>query len=117
MLRSLFLLAALTLGGAALADEDPPRVCISPSNIQSTEIVDDNVILFHMSGGKVRIWKNTLEAKCFGLWINGGFAYEVRGGQICAHQQRITVLHGGGAPCFLGDFTPYVEPPKDEPKQ
>ncbi len=114
MLRSFVLLASLLGSAAALADDPPPRVCLRPSDIANTQIVDDNTILFHMHGGK--IWKNTLEARCFGLWINGGFAYEVRGGEICGGQQRITVLHGGGAPCFLGDFTPYSEPPKSDEK-
>jgi hypothetical protein len=114
LMLSLILLAACAeeKPGGKLA-ERPPNVCLPASWIQNTQIVDDNTILFHMADGKV--WKNTLEDRCFGLKIEGGFAYEVRGGEICGNQQVIHVLRSH-AICMLGPFTPYVEPPKDQAK-
>jgi hypothetical protein len=116
-MRRLLIVPLLLL--AACAEDAPsgtlaerqPNVCLSPSWIQNTQIVDDNTILFRMSDGKV--WKNTLQDRCFGLWIEGGFAYEVRGGEICGNQQIIHVLRSHSI-CMLGPFTAYVPPPKDE---
>jgi hypothetical protein len=86
------------------------HVCLSPTWIENTVILDDNTILFKMKGGK--IWKNTLQDRCFGLWIEGGFAYEVRGDAVCGNEQVIHVLRTHSV-CMLGEFTPYVEPPKE----
>jgi hypothetical protein len=107
------LAGVLLLGAAAHADSAAaPKalpVCIDPTGIDRTQIVDDGTILFHMKDGK--IWRNTLPSKCFGLKIEGGFAYDVHGGEICSSLQTIRVLHEGTV-CQLGDFTPYVPPVK-----
>ena len=87
------------------------NVCLAPAWINNTEIVDDNTILFKMKDGKM--WKNTLQDKCFGLKIEGGFAYEVRGDSICGNQQIIHVLRTHSI-CSLGEFTPYTPPPKEK---
>jgi hypothetical protein len=99
-------------GAARAAEEQPARVCLRPSDISNTTIIDDSTILFRMKGGK--IWKNELEGKCFGLKIEGGFSYEVRGDAICGNQQPIKVLRSM-THCMLGAFTAYVEPPNQQP--
>ncbi len=50
------------------------------------------------------LWKNTLQADCPGLKMSGGFDYVIRGGTVCANEQRIRV-HDMPATCFLGPFT------------
>lgn len=91
----------------------PTPICLDPTFIDHTQIVDDSTILFHMRGGK--IWKNTLASRCFGLKMQGGFAYEVQGGTICSNMQTIRVLNQGSI-CALGEFTPYTPPEKTEEK-
>lgn len=103
--------AAPPANGAS--DVKPTPICLDPAFIDRTQIVDDSTILFHMRGGK--IWKNTLASKCFGLKMQGGFAYEVQGGTICSNMQTIRVLNQGSI-CALGEFTPYTPPEKTEEK-
>ena len=112
----------LTAGLSGLAYASPAQtetpthssnMCFAPSQIRSSTPISDREILFHMANGK--IWKNTLRANCPGLKFENGFAWEIRGGEVCANFQTIYVLRRG-TPCFLGDFTAYTPPPKpDEP--
>lgn len=76
MRRPLMLLALLWVG-PLMADEPAKKICLRPSDINNTVIVDDNTILFYMKGGK--IWKNELEDRCYGLNIERAYAYEVHG--------------------------------------
>ena len=107
------------MGQAALADSPPPpppapahnNVCIDPSRINSTSFPDDSTILFHMNGGKVRVWRNDLPRACPGLKFERGIAYTIRGGEICSNMQVVYVLNRW-TPCFLGAFTPYEAPMK-----
>ncbi len=92
---------------AFAADTSPPHICISVSQIDHRVILNDQEIVFYMRGGKA--WKNTLHAKCGGLKFQGGFAWTIRGDEVCANQQVIYVLDRGN-PCMLGDFTPYTDP-------
>lgn len=89
------------------------NVCISVSNIDHTSFPDNNTILFHMNGGPVRIWKNTLPRTCQGLTFERGIAYEIRGGSICSNMQVVYVINRW-IPCFLGPFTPYTPPEKNK---
>ena len=106
-----------TIGKAAYADPlpapPPPvhnSVCIDPSRIDHLSFPDDKTILFHMMGGKVRIWRNDLRLVCPGMKFEAGVAWEIRGGEICSHMQTFYVLRRW-TPCMLGDFTPYTPPP------
>jgi hypothetical protein len=97
------------------AKNPPPKrnsVCLNPSDIDHLSYPDDKTILFHMRGGKVRIWRNDLPRACNGMKFQGGIAYEIRGGVICSNMQTFTVIERG-IPCMLGAFTPYTPPPKD----
>jgi hypothetical protein len=76
--------------------------CINPTRIQKQEIVSDREIRFVMDTGDV--WVNTLKRECHGLKFEGGFSWDVRGTQVCADEQVITVLNAGTT-CMLGAFT------------
>ncbi len=110
------------IGQVAYADSPPPppppppvhnNVCLSAGSIDHTSYPDDRTILFHMNGGKVRIWRNDLPRECPGLKFEQGIAYEIRGGEICSNMQVVYVLNRW-TPCFLGAFTPYTPPPKPD---
>lgn len=82
-------------------------VCIFAHLIDHTEILDENTILFHMTGGKT--WKNTLTAPCHTLTRQDGFAYEPKVDRLCSNLEHIHVIRTGEV-CLLGEFTPYVAP-------
>ena len=115
---------ACTLGliGAAAqfayADPAPPpsppppaaahnNVCLNAGDIDHYSYPDEKTILFHMKGGKVRVWRNDLPRACPGLKFEQGIALEIRGGSICSNMQVVYVLNTW-MPCFLGAFTPYT---------
>lgn len=108
---------AIAVSGAALAEPPGPPparhhpVCLNAGDIDHYSYPDDQTILFHMKGGKVRIWKNDLKQRCAGLKFEAGIALEIRGGSICENMQVVYVLRRW-TPCFLGKFTPYEAPPK-----
>jgi hypothetical protein len=106
--------AALLAASCALAQGSAPQekqkgVCIQNHRIDHTEVLDENTILFHMIGGK--IWKNSLTAPCHTLTSQDGFAYEPKVDQLCSNLEHIHVLRSGEV-CLLGEFTPYISPPK-----
>ena len=108
--------AFLALSATALADEGalpakPTQVCLQASMIDHTTVISDREILFTMKDHKV--WKNTMRQSCPNLKFERGFSEVIRGGTICANMQSIRVLHDGN-PCILGDFTPYMPPPKSD---
>src|SRR5262244_2004904 len=80
------------------ATREAPR-CLQVRDIQSHTAISDREILFDM--GNHVVWKNTLRAACPGLRFENAFAWDVSGGEVCANQQTITVLHQG-TPCQLG---------------
>lgn len=102
--------------GQAAAPAAAKGVCIQTYMIDHTDIPDDSTILFHLRGGK--IWKNSLPFPCPDLKFQGGFQYTTDIDEICSNLQTIRVIEqGGGGPrfgavCQLGEFTPYVPPPK-----
>ncbi len=77
-------------------------ICIDGTSIDSTNVPDDNTVVYKLRNGQV--WRNTLKATCNGLAFHHSFAEEIRGGEICANKQIITVIETG-IPCQLGDFT------------
>lgn len=88
--------------------------CLDLIQIDRTQVLDDQTILFHMKNRK--IWKNTLPYKCPQLGFEKAFKYKTSIGRIC-NVDMITVLHTGGgimegATCGLGKFEAYTPPPK-----
>jgi len=112
------------IGQMAYADPPVPpppppvhnQVCIDPSSIKHLSYPDDKTILFYMSGGPVKIWRNDLQHACPGLKFEGGIAWEIRGGEICSNFQTFYVLRRW-TPCMLGNFTPYTPPAPPPPAQ
>src|SRR5215467_4285032 len=98
-------LLAVLAAGTAEADSTAGAAgpaCLQASLVDSTGVIDDRTILFHMRNGTV--WKNTLRESCPNLQFQRGFSQIVRGDEICANKQVISVL-GTHNPCQLGDFT------------
>jgi hypothetical protein len=115
--------AALLSAGAALGQDDDeafdrtPQKCIMVSNIDQTEAVDDQTIIFRMRGRAV--YRNQLPRECPGLERENRIAYETRTARLCS-SDTVTVLEdsgfGGfdsqvgrfrrGFTCRLGEFVP-----------
>jgi hypothetical protein len=104
------LLSAMLPGGAGAESSGaatPGPACLQASSVDSTGVIDEKTILFHMRNGTV--WKNTLRQSCPNLKFQRGFSEIVRGGEICANKQIISVL-GTRNPCQLGAFTLVSKP-------
>lgn len=108
---------------AARAQDDfdrTPEDCVHASRIRSTQVLDDQNILFYMRGN--RVYRNELPEACPRLASEGRFLYERRVGQSIGRLCRIdsiTVLESVGAvpygaTCRLGKFYPITQPEVDE---
>ena len=99
-------------GCASLTSPSPekntPR-CLSIARIHRTQIVDDQVILFHMRDGT--IFRNELPQRCYGLRIQNGFGYATPLDRVC-DLDVIQVLGGTLSRCNLGRFD-LIEPSSD----
>ena len=89
-----------------------PVSCVGLRQIRNTRVYGDQVIDFHMAGGKV--YRNTLPYSCPRLGFEERFLYKTSISQLCS-VDIITVLQSPdlsqGASCGLGRFQP-VELPK-----
>lgn len=127
-------LASLAVSGMATADGAPSKRemkkmerlaafeptgktenCVQLHRIDSTEVLDDKTILFHMIGNQT--YRNDLPYACPSLGFEERFAYKTSINQLC-NVDIITVLQSGaglhrGASCGLGTFTELTEKPKD----
>lgn len=100
-----------------VAFEPDPNIpfdrCIPAGGIRSTEVLDNQNILFRMRGGQ--IYRNFMPRRCPGLQRRGAFSYRSRGAELCS-VDTITVLENvgigprQGATCALGGFYPLTEP-------
>lgn len=123
MRKGLLLLLVTGLGACAQQDPNdrvvfepdptlPSDSCISVSQIRSTEVLDNQNILFRMRGGQV--YRNFMQRRCPGLGLRDAFSYRPRSSQLC-NVDVITVLEdvglgqNQGANCALGDFYPMTE--------
>jgi len=110
MKRSVILTAAVALSlSSAMAEPPvappPKHVCIQTSNIQNMSYPDNKTILFRMTGGPVKVWRNDLPRECPGLKFESGIAWVIWGDEVCSNMQVFYVLRRG-TPCMLGAFTP-----------
>ena len=106
--------AAAQAADTPAAPPDTPtqkHMCLNAGDIDNLTFPDDKTILFHMIGGKVRVWRNDLQRTCNGMKFQSGIAWEIRGGEICANEQVFYVIRRW-APCMLGSFSPYTPPEK-----
>jgi hypothetical protein len=115
------LAALLAFGVLALAgcsDDAPPPaedaglsagngVCLPVAQIDHTEIMNDNAIIFFMKDGKT--YTNAMPMPCPSLAMEKGFAYVNDGLDVCSNSQTIRVLRSGNF-CELGQFTPFQTP-------
>lgn len=105
-------IAALSCGflatGTARADDANSQICLQSSQIDHTEIVNKNLILFYMNGKKV--WANTLPAPC-GMDRSDGFIWRNSLPQYCDNLETVKIIRTGQV-CRLGKFTPYEKPAK-----
>ncbi len=83
--------------------------CITLRQIRDTRVHSDQVIDFHMRGG--RTYRSTLPMACPQLGFEERFLYKTSGSELCS-VDAITVLYGGaseldrGPTCGLGRFQP-----------
>ena len=114
----LIVFALLATSGTVSAKRDrqavPPATpageavsCVPLQNIRSTRVHGDQVIDFHMSGGKV--YRNTLPYACSSLGFEERFSYKTSINQLCS-SDIITVIQTPvsiqGPSCGLGRFQP-----------
>ncbi len=85
-----------------------PRDCISVTDSDAPQIIDDRTILYKPVGRT--LWRNDLGSSCPGLQPYTTLIVEVHGSQICRND-RFRVLDPGSsipsAYCMFGKFTPY----------
>ena len=114
MLLAVFLSAGLTTATAASQEAEQEKTvddfvdkCVNTRRVRSTVIVDDQNILFYMSGQKAYL--NVLPRRCNGLARAGRFSYQISTNRLC-DLDSIRVLSGGasgmepGIACRLGVF-------------
>jgi hypothetical protein len=87
-----------------------PQECLIITQIDETDAVDDQNVIFRMRNNKV--YRNHLPRKCPGLERENRFAYESHNSRLCSID-TITVLEQrfgpglqGGFTCRLGEFIP-----------
>jgi hypothetical protein len=91
--------------------------CINLNQIDHTDVVDDDTILFYMHGNE--IYENDLPNKCPELRSEDRFMYRTSTSQLC-NVDTITVLNDlgfgfrAGASCGLGKFAPISEEAAEE---
>lgn len=98
---------------AAVADEEAAeqqsKRCINSRTIRRTDVVNDDIVIFHVQGG--RIYLNVLARTCKGLSREGRFSYVTHTRSICAYDQINVLKESGtgiyeGRACKLGRFRP-----------
>lgn len=86
-----------------------PQRCLVVQQINQTEAIDDQNIIFYMRGK--RAYRSHLPRRCPGLERENRIAYETRSGKLCT-TDLITVLEQFGVSlqrgftCRLGEFVP-----------
>ena len=76
-------------------------ICLRTDTIDGSDSKDGKLLTLRLKDGKV--WQARLQPACPGLRF-GGFAWIVRGGQICEGEQILRVL-GSGEVCGIGKLT------------
>jgi hypothetical protein len=85
-----------------------PRDCISVSDSDGPQIIDDHTILYKPVGRT--LWRNDLSSSCPSLRPYTTLIVEVHGGQLCRNDHFRVLDQGSSIPgptCFFGKFTPY----------
>jgi hypothetical protein len=104
----LFALSAAPIAAQGI-DGEPVR-CIQTTRIDRTEVIGDQLIVFHMRG-RDNIFINRLDRACPGLDRGRPFSYRSTNSRLC-NSDSITVLENSafgltrGFTCGLGVFEP-----------
>ena len=103
---------AIVTSSAAMADEedsDESRYdrCISVRSVRSTDIINDNMIVFRMVGRKRYL--NKFARRCYGLSREGRFTYESHMQRLCSGDHIKVFMDPGasiqaGSACRLSEF-------------
>lgn len=131
VLLPLVALAALTTGCSygedaakpiPLADDatvkltGEPQRCITMSQLDHSDVIDDYTIDFHVGR---KVYRNRLPNKCSGLKSEDRILIDNRTGSLCSREVVYTLQDFGGqltrgVPCSLGEFQPIekVKTPK-----
>jgi hypothetical protein len=108
-------LLSLAVAAAAYGQDDDaafdrtPQDCVVVANIENTDAIDDQNIIFHMRGN--RVYRNHLPRRCPGLERENRITYQVNTSRLCSID-TITVLEDFGVglrpgfTCRLGEFVP-----------
>jgi len=107
-------LLTLSVTTWSLADEDEAddretQNCINVRTLRRTDVVDDQRIIFYMSGKTTYL--NIMPQQCKGLSRNRRFSYSTTGRSLCSFDAiRVLQDSGGGfyqgKLCRLGQFHP-----------
>ena len=117
LLWTALLLVTGSVAATAAEKSVEPERCIQLSRVKSTEILDNQRILFELQSGQYFL--NSLPYACPGLRKSSTILYRTSLDQLC-NVDVITVLEPGGggfwpgASCGLGKFEPLQ---KDEMEQ
>ncbi len=107
---------AVPAGNQALAKQDVPAAtpigpaqnCVRLTDIRESRVHGDQVIDFHLIGGKVL--RNTLPHRCPQLGFERSFSYETSLSKLCNVDIIHVIVAGAGphrgASCGLGMFQP-----------
>lgn len=90
-------------------DREEGARCIRSRSIRSTDVINDNNIVFKMQGNKY--YHNTLPRTCTGLSRERRFSYTTYSQSLCANDLITIITDSGigmidGRSCKLGRFRP-----------
>ena len=109
--------AAVAPAAPAMAEEKAEKRnlsddCINLSLVRRTKVVDDNTILFYMTGGHVK--KMTLAFGCPSLKFYESFSYRVHNNRLCARFDTIVSRNGAHCPIATVEDLPTTEADKNK---
>lgn len=96
-----------TAHGQADEPADAPSLrdsCINLTQIQRSEVLDDETILFHMRNGRIK--KAKLAFGCPSLKFYNSFSYRVYSNRLCARVD--VIVSRGGAHCPIAEITDHI---------
>jgi len=110
ILPACLMIANPSVADVEVDDEDDISIrCINTRSLRTTEVVNDNNVLFYMMGSK--LYLNILPRTCKGLSRERRFSYTTMGRSLCS-SDTIRILSGSGGnlhegmQCRLGRFYP-----------
>lgn len=110
---SFFVLVSFIMPALAIAAPKKPKKpapqCIFLPTVKKTDVIDNQTILFYLSGKKIK--KMSLTRKCSSLKFYKFFSYKVSTNKLCAGTDHIVTRTGN--PCFIKSIEDYAPPKKN----